>query len=195
VKIERRVGLVVLTAVTALAVAIPVLAASPATSPAPSSQAEPEHSDQPDASGKPDKPGKPEKADKAPEVAITLTGTVIKGTDGQGRPTFTMTAQGKTWTLSDGPPWFWGDKDPLAAYAGKSVTVAGTQEAAGTEIDVETVNGTALRAPGKPPWAGGPWVVGPTHPGWKPWMADGKPGNGHGRDQAPGQLKKASPAP
>jgi hypothetical protein len=194
-QIERRVALVILTALTALAVAIPVLAASPAPSAAPSSKAGPEGSERPDRSGKPEKPGKPAKADQGPEVAITLTGTVVQGKDGQGRPTFTMTAQGKTWTLADGPPWFWGDKNPLAAYAGKTVTVAGTQEAGGTEIDVETVDGKALRAPGKPPWAGGPWVVGPKHPGWKPWMADGKPGKGQGREQAPGQLKKASPAP
>ena len=60
-------------------------------------------------------------------------------------------------------------------------------------LDVETVDGTAIRAPGKPPWAGGPWAVGSTHPGWKPWMADGKPGNGNGRAGAPGQSKdKAS---
>jgi hypothetical protein len=193
VKIERRAGLVILTVLTTLAVAIPVLAASPAPSAAPSSRAEPDESEGPEASDKPDKSGKPEKADKGPEVAISLTGTVVQGTDGQGRPTFTMTAQGKTWTLSDGPPWFWGDKNPLAAYAGKSVTIAGTQEMGATEIDVETVDGTAIRAPGKPPWAGGPWVVGPVHPGWKPWMADGKPGKG--KEHAPGQLKKASPTP
>jgi hypothetical protein len=50
---------------------------------------------------------------------------------------------------------------------------------------VETVNGKALRAAGKPPWAGGPKVVGKIHPGWK----EGKAGRGHGRDGAPGQHK------
>ena len=44
------------------------------------------------------------------------------------------------------------------------------------------MDGKALREGGKPPWAGGPWVVGATHPGWKPWMADGKPGKGHGSE-------------
>jgi hypothetical protein len=180
VKIERRAGLVILAGLTALAIAIPVLAASPGPSSAP-----PGHS-------KPEKSAKP---DRAPEIAVSLTGTITKGADDEGRPTFTMTAQGKTWTLSAGPSWFWGDKNPLAAYVGKSVTVAGTQEQGDTEVDVETVDGVALRAPGKPPWAGGPWVVGPTHPGWKSWMAGGKPGHGHGRETAPGQLKKASPAP
>ena len=81
------------------------------------------------------------------------------------------------------------------AYVGKTVTVVGTTRGGDHEVDVETVDGTALRAPGKPPWAGGPWVVGSSHPGWKSWMADGKPGKGLGRDGAPGQLKKASPAP
>ena len=76
--------------------------------------------------------------------------------------------------------------------SGKSVSIAGSTHEGETELDVETVDGTALRAPGKPPWAGGPWVVGETHPGWKPWMADGKPGKGHGRENAPGQLKKAN---
>ena len=78
---------------------------------------------------------------------------------------------------------------------GKSVSIAGSTHAGETELDVETVDGTALRAPGKPPWAGGPWVVGETHPGWKPWMADGKPGKGLGRENAPGQLKKQNPTP
>ncbi len=120
-----------------------------------------------------------------------MTGTVKQGVDGQGRPSFTLTDGSKTWDLSAGPPWFWGDKNPLKAYAGKSVTIVGSSEAGGAELDVETVNGTAIRAPGKPPWAGGPWVVGPTHPGWKPWMAGGKPGKGV--DGAPGQKKDKTP--
>jgi hypothetical protein len=189
VNIERRAGLVILAGLIALAIAIPVFAASPSPSSAPSGGAEPQKS------SKPAKPAKPDRPDKVPEIAITLSGTITTGKDDKGRPTYTMTAQGKTWTLSDGPSWFWGAKNPLAAYAGKSVTVVGTQEQGGTEVDVETVDGKALRAPGKPPWAGGPWVVGPTHPGWKSWMADGKPGKGRGSATAPGQLKKASPAP
>ncbi len=126
---------------------------------------------------------------------MSLTGTVRKAVEDDGRVTYTMAVEGKTWDLSAGPPWFWGDANPLNAYVGKSVTVAGTTRTDSSEIDVEAVDGTALRAPGKPPWAGGPWVVGSTHPGWKDWMADGKPGRGHGRDGAPGQLKKETPAP
>jgi hypothetical protein len=117
------------------------------------------------------------KKDKGPEIDVTVTGTVAQATDGKGRPSFTLTAGTTIWELSAGPPWFWGDKNPLAAYVGKSVTVVGEAEQGGTEVDVDTVDGKAIRAPGKPPWAGGPWVVGPTHPGWKPWMADGKPGS------------------
>ena len=37
----------------------------------------------------------------------------------------------------------------------------------------------------------GPKVVGSSHPGWK----DGKPGKGHGRENAPGQNKDKSKAP
>jgi hypothetical protein len=125
------------------------------------------------------------KPDKGPELAKTLTGTVASSEDGKGRPTFTMTVGGVTWEISDGPKWFWGAKNPLAAFVGKSVEVVGTYHAGETELDVETVGGKALRTAGKPPWAGGPKVVGKNHPGWK----DGKPGNGHGRATAPGQLK------
>jgi hypothetical protein len=151
--------------------------------------AEPDDGDDSTATPKGPKPS------KGPETSMTLRGTVVKGTDGKGRPSFSMTVDGVTWDLSDGPPWYWGDKDPLMAYVGKTVTVVGTTRGDDHELDVETVDGTALRAPGKPPWAGGPWVVGSMHPGWKPWMADGKPGKGLGRDGAPGQLKKASPPP
>jgi hypothetical protein len=136
-----------------------------------------------------------ELAPTGPEAPISLKGTLTGTVDPDGRPAYTMTVGGKTWTISFGPPWFWGDRNPLAAFVGKMVTVDGTTRAGSAEVDVETVDGQALREPGKPPWAGGPWVVGPMHPGWKAWMADGKPGHGNGRDSAPGQLKQASPAP
>jgi len=173
-------GLVLACGVVVLAIAIPVLAASPAPSGEPAKAAKPEKSAKPD---------------KGPETAVSLKGTIQKTIDAEGHPTYTMAANGTTWTLSDGPPWFWGDKNPLGAYVGKSVTVAGTTHAGEAEVDVETIDGKALRDPGKPPWAGGPWVVGPTHPGWKDWMAGGKPGNGHGRQNAPGQQNGQSPAP
>ncbi len=131
---------------------------------------------------------KPEKAQKGPEVAKTLTGVVASTTDAKGRASFAMTVDGVTWELSAGPKWFWGANNPLRAFVGKTVEVTGTYRAGETDLDVVTVDGTALRAAGKPPWAGGPKAVGSAHPGWK----DGKPGKGHGRAGAPGQNKDKS---
>ena len=167
-------------AVVALAIAVPVMGADPTPSPGPPGQT------------KPDKTAKPDKPEKAPEVAVTVTGTVTQGTDDKGRPTFSLTAGGTTWSLSAGPAWYWGDKNPLKAHVGDQVTITGSHRTGDTELDVATVDGTAIRAAGKPAWAGGPWRVGETHPGWKDWMADGKPGKGLGREGAPGQLKKAA---
>jgi hypothetical protein len=190
---RRQLGLAAVAVVATLAIAIPVLGADTTPSSSPG-QTKPENSAKPAQATNPGQAHKTEKAAKpatSPEIAVTVFGTVQRGTDGQGRPTFTVTAAGKTWELSAGPPWYWGDKNPLMAFVGKSVTIAGSTENGSTELDVETVNDTAIRAPGKPPWAGGPWVVGPTHPGWKPWMADGKPG--HGTDTAPNKDKSAKP--
>ena len=63
-----------------------------------------------------------------------------------------------------GPPWYWGDKNPLKGAVGKTVTIVGEQS--GDEVDVQSIDGTAIRPPGKPPWAGGPLGVGSSHPGW-----------------------------
>lgn len=131
------------------------------------------------------------KPDKGPELAKTLTGTVASSEDAKGRATFTMTVGGVVWELSAGPKWFWGANNPLAPFVGKSVEVTGTYHAGENNLDVDTVDGKALRAPGRPVWAGGPKAIGKSHPGWK----DGKPGNGHGRDNAPGQLKDKTQAP
>ncbi len=135
-----------------------------------------------------DPSAKPDKAAKGAELAKTLTGTVASAEDAKGRATFTMVVGGVTWELSAGPKWFWGANNPLAAFVGKSVEVTGTYHASQTELDVSTVDGKAIRSAGRPPWAGGPKAVGKIHPGWK----DGKPGNGHGRANAPGQLKDKS---
>ena len=175
--------------IATLAIAIPVMGADPSPSAGPPGQAKP------DKSANPNKPDKAAKAAKGPEVAVTVTGTVTKGTDDKGRPTYSVTGGGKTWQLSAGPSWYWGGKNPLEPYVGKSVSIAGSTHAGDTELDVDTVDGKALREGGKPPWAGGPWVVGESHPGWKPWMAAGKPGKGLGRANAPGQLKKETAAP
>jgi len=134
--------------------------------------------------------GKPAKTDKGPELTRTLTGTVASSEDAKGRAVFTMAVGGVTWELSAGPRWFWGANNPLAAFVGKTVEVAGTYHAGENELDVDTVDGNPLRTAGRPPWAGGPKAVGASHPGWK----DGKPGKGHGRENAPGQLKDKSKA-
>ena len=178
----RRIGLIAVAVVATLAIGIPVLGADPSPSAVPPGQIKPDTSPNPN---KPDKAGKEaEKAAKDPEIDVTVEGTVQQSTDGQGQPTFTLVAGGTTWELSAGPAWYWGAKNPLAAYVGKSVKVAGSSHQGSTELDVATVDGTAIRAAGKPPWAGGPWVVGATHPGWKAWMADGKPGKGHSKEDS-----------
>jgi hypothetical protein len=197
-KLSRRVLLDLVIGFAVLAIAIPVFAASPSASPSGSSAATPSPAPaataEPSKAPKADKGPKEQKA-KTPEVAVSLRGTVARGTDEKGRPSFSVTVSGKVWQLSAGPAWYWGDKNPLAAFVGKTVTIAGSHHEGDTEVDVETVDGAVVRKAGKPPWAGGPWVVGESHPGWKPWMADGKPGRGLGREDAPGQLKKESPAP
>jgi hypothetical protein len=110
--------------------------------------------------------------DKANKAAITLTGTIEGATDSHGKATYSMTSNGKKYTLEAGPPWFFGDHHPLKPYVGKSVTVVGEVAEGSTEVDVQSVNGTALRAPGKPPWAGGWKRVGSIHPGWSQDKAD-----------------------
>lgn len=138
---------------------------------------------------------KPEKAKKGPEIAKTLSGTVATSKDEKGRASFSMTVDGTAWELSAGPKWFWGDTNPLAAFVGKTVEVTGTYHAGETELDVATVNGKAIRAAGRPPWAGGPKAVGEKHPGWKDGKTGKGHGEGHGREGAPGQLKNKTHAP
>lgn len=133
-----------------VAVALPALAAGPKSSAAPGESKKP----------------------KAAEVAITLNGTIELATDADGREKYTLADGGTTYTLEAGPAWFFGDAYPLKRYVGQAVTVVGEVEEGTTEVDVESVNGTALRAPGKPPWAGGWKRVGPLHPGWTQEKAD-----------------------
>ena len=97
---------------------------------------------------------------------MTLRGTVSAGTDEDGGTTYELTSGGKTYQLEAGPPWYHGDNHPLKPFVGESVTVTGEAAEGSTEVDVLTVNGTAIREPGKPPWAGGWKQVGERHPGW-----------------------------
>ncbi len=166
--VSRRVLLAIAAFVALLLIAAPAFGANPSA-----------------------KPERGDKGDQGSELSTTLTGTIASSEDAKGRATFTMTVGGVTWELSAGPRWYWGAKNPLAAFVGKSVEVTGTYHAGQTDLDVSTVDGKALRSAGKPPWAGGPKVVGKIHPGGK----DGTPGHGHGRADAPGQLKdKSAPA-
>jgi hypothetical protein len=137
---------------------------APSTAPAPAATG---------GSGDDDESAETEKTEAPP---ITLTGVVGVEADVK-HPHYTLTVGSLVYQLETGPWWFWGDAHPLAPFVGKAVTIRG--EAQGTDaIEVFSANGTTLREPGKPPWAGGPFVVGEKHPGWKPWMADGKPGKG-----------------
>lgn len=134
-------------------------------------------------------PVAPQKVTATPEAAetpdaepapVTLKGVLTAGTDADGDKAYFI----GTTRLGVGPPWFWGDKNPLAPYVGKTVTLTGhldegkpastnpngkVKAAEGPEFEVYTVNATAVRSPGKPPWAGGPKVVGERHPGYKGW--------------------------
>lgn len=150
---RRPVILVLAVAVLALLIALPALAAE---------------------SPKPDSPGNSGKAkkEKVAKDPVTLSGTLSSSTDADGRKTYTIRSGGTTYTLEAGPAWFLGDNNPLEQHVGDSVTIVGNKAADSTEVDVETVNGTALREGGKPPWAGGWKRVGEGHPGWSQQKAD-----------------------
>ena len=134
----------------------------------------------PAATAKPAATPKPAKVpDETKGPIETLTGTLGTRTDADGDREYVLNGT----ELSVGPPWFWGTKNPLEPYVGKSVSVTGRMEtdppstkangkannADGPEFEVYTVNGTTVRAEGKPPWAGGPKVVGERHPGYAGW--------------------------
>ena len=137
-----------------IAVALPVIAANP------------------NAPGQANKAAKGEKAPKTPKIAITLSGSIALSTDAEGKETYTLADGGTTYTLEAGPAWFFGENYPLKPFVGQSVTVVGEVAEGSTEVDVESINGTALRAAGKPPWAGGWKRVGALHPGWSQEKAD-----------------------
>jgi hypothetical protein len=111
-------------------------------------------------------------AAKVPEVSVTVTGTVGTQTTAQGETEYTLTTPDGTFQLDAGPAWFFGDAYPLAPFVGRQVTIGGEQRQGSTQVDVLTVDGTALREPGKPPWAGGWKRVGEKHPGWSQEKAD-----------------------
>lgn len=170
VGLDRRIRLALVAGLVLVlaAVALPALAANPDTGPAGGNgQRGPvtaEKSPNPNA----------EKAKKAkvPKEPITLSGTVTAATDADGNPTYRVSSGGTTYTLDAGPPWFHGDNHPLKQFVGDAVTIVGEIAEGSTEVDVATVDGTPLRAAGKPPWAGGWKTVGESHPGWSQAKAD-----------------------
>jgi hypothetical protein len=103
---------------------------------------------------------------------ITVSGTVSSAQDADGVVEYRLSAEGKTWRLDAGPPWFHGDDHPLRPFVGKAVEVTGSVADGSDEIDVETVDGKRLRGEGPPPWAGGWFRVGEGHPGWSQEKAD-----------------------
>ena len=144
--------------------AVPALAAKPPSAPGQLSN--------PEQAKPPAPPGLANKPERLPKAAITVSGTIQETSGGQGWPVFTLQDGGTTYTLEAGPPWFYGDDHPLKNYVGQSVTVEGEAAEGSTEVDVDTVNGMALREPGRPPWAGGWRAVGESHPGWSQDKAD-----------------------
>jgi hypothetical protein len=124
--------------------------------------------------------------DDEPGMEI-LTGTITTMADADGVMEYYLDVDGTLLKLSVGPPWFWGDADPLAAYVGQSVELQGfaktgipddqaadiARERAVAEeaFDVRFVAGSPLWDVDafRPPWAGGPAVVGEIHPGYAGW--------------------------
>jgi hypothetical protein len=169
-RLDRRTRLTIVVGIVVLlaAVALPTLAANPGAAPGGNAAgADPVQAE------KSTPPGL-EKAKKAkvPTEPITIRGAVTAATDEDGNTVYRMTSGGTTYDLEAGPPWFHGDNHPLKAFAGKTVTIVGEIAEGSTEVSVDTVDGTALREAGKPPWAGGWKRLGEIHPGWSQEKAD-----------------------
>ena len=121
--------------------------------------------------GNPNAPG--QQKEKTAKTPITLNGTIESSAGDDGKTEYTLTDGGKTYTLSAGPTWFFdAGSYPLDPYVGKTVTVEGELAEGTTDVDVISIDGTPLRAEGKPPWAGGWQVVGEKHPGGSQEKAD-----------------------
>ena len=147
---SRRTATVLLGLALLLLVGVPVLAGQPSTP-----------------------PGQAKDKDKTPKTPITLNGTIEATAGDDGKSVYTLKDGGTTYTLEAGPKWFFdAGSYPLDPFVGKSVKVEGEIAKDSTEVEVNAVNGTALREPGKPPWAGGWKVVGEKHPGWSQEKAD-----------------------
>jgi hypothetical protein len=160
-----------------VALAVPALAARPDGQPGPGAEhtnnrpsSPPGLANKPDMPG-PDKPHKP-RPEKPSKALVTISGSVRQSTDTDGRLVFTVEDGDVTYTLESGPPWFYSDNHPLRRYVGRHVVVTGEVAEGSREIDVATIDGNALREPGRPPWAGGWRAVGDGHPGWSAEKGD-----------------------
>ena len=179
-------------------VALPVLAADPSGSPvtpdaspsmapatvepsaSPSAPAEPlaepeaSDEDEPEASdeAKPAKPDKAKAHDDEAESDVSVTGKVAAKADADGEPGYTLTSGTTVHTLDAGPPWYWGDHNPLAAV--RRQDRHGRRRAGDRQRRARCPVGRRQRHPGhgKPPWAGGWKVVGKIHPGWSQEKSD-----------------------
>lgn len=123
-----------------------------------------------------------DETDEQKPATESRTGTVEAVTDADGDVEYQLTDANGTIELSVGPPWFWGEAHPLDGVGGE-VTVtgelddgtppahanAGNRADGEPSFDVFSLNGEEVRPAGKPPWAGGPAVVGDGHPGHAGW--------------------------
>jgi hypothetical protein len=122
---------------------------------------------------------------------VTLTGTIQLAADSKGRPAYTLTSGLTTYTLKAGPRKLTGADSPLNQYVGQSVTITGTLAGGSNQVIVMSINGTALRGNGKPPWAGGWKAAGADHPGRSKDRAD-RFNSKFGDCFPPGQCKDKS---
>ncbi len=144
---KRRPAVLAFVALLAVILAVPVLAAKPSAAPG-------------------------QTKEKVETTPVTINGTIETSIDADGEAAYTLTDRGTTYNLQAGPAWFFGDAYPLKPFVGKSVTVVGEQAAGSNKVEVTSIDGSALREPGKPPWAGGWKRVGKIHPGWSQEKAD-----------------------
>jgi hypothetical protein len=150
-----------------------------------------------------------EPADEA--APSTTSGTIEVVQNDDGSVVYSLqTEDGQSFELSFGPSWFWGPLSALwpEAVEGASVEVGGNlrdglpsedasdvaleQAAKDPVLKVNTLNG-AKRAQGKPPWAGGPKVQGPAHPGYAGW-SQGQANRAAGAEKAAKPEKPGKPA-
>jgi hypothetical protein len=146
----------------------PAPSASPAQPSASPSPASPSPASAPSSPAGSPKPAESESDDErsGPGAEVTRQGILGTTTDDRGRTRYALRAGSTTYILAAGPPWFTGDRHPLEAQVGETVTIGGWLPNGTLTIHVDTVDGAAWREPGRPPWAGGWKAVGEGHPGW-----------------------------